>query len=209
MSSIIAWIKEMSEGEADLREHAIVDGIVALFTHKVPTMNTADAEVLGAKVVRCMFEAEVLLKEEEWVKFGTASMTGVLFQLTGTGCYSPRVHTQAMPGRCYAHHCMRTLKKINLQTQVLEPQRKEEDWATFYKLTKSDIEKFDQKEMERQNNLHEIVTTEDKYIDQLNVLRALYRDELAKWQPPILAPKKKESFLRDVFGRAGQYQKGQ
>lgn len=207
LSSITAWIKEMSEGEADLREQAIVDGIVALFTHKVPTMNTADAEVLGAKVVRSMFDAGVLLKEEEWVKFGTASMSGVLFQLTGTGCYSPKVHTQAMPGRCYAHHCMRTLKKINLQTQVLEPQRKEEDWATFYKLTKSDIEKFDKKEIERQNNLHEIVTTEDKYIDQLNVLRVLYRDELAKWQPPILAPKRKDSFLRDVFGRADSIKK--
>ena len=201
LSSIVAWIKQMSEGEADLKEHAIIDGTVALFTHKVPTMNTADAEVLGAKVVRSMFDAGVLVKEEEWVKFSTTSMSGVLFQLTGTGCYSPRVHTQAMPGRCYAHHCMRTLKKINLQTQVLEPQRRVEDWATFYKLTKTDVEKYDKKEIERQNNLHEIVTTEDKYMDQLNVLKVLYRDELAKWQPPILASKKRDSFLRDVFGR--------
>ena len=201
LSSIVAWIKQMSDGEADLKEKPLIDGIVALFTHKVPTMNTADAEVLGDKVVRSMFDSGVLLKEEEWVKFGTASMTGVLFQLTGTGCYSPKVHTQAMQGRCYAHHCMRTLKKINLQTQVLEPQRRVEDWVTFYKLTKADMEKFDKKEVERQNNLHEIVTTEDKYMDQLNVLRVLYRDELAKWQPPILAPKRKESFIRDVFGK--------
>ena len=201
LSSIVAWIKEMSDGEADLKEKPLVDGIVALFTHKVPTMNTADAEVLGEKVMRSMFDSGVLLKEEEWVKFGTASMYGVLFQLTGTGCYSPKVHTQAMQGRCYAHHCMRTLKKINLQTQTLEPQRKVEDWVTFYKLTKADIEKVDKKEVERQNNLHEIVTTEDKYIDQLNVLRVLYRDELAKWQPPILAPKRKDSFIRDVFGK--------
>lgn len=201
LSSIVAWIKEMSEGEADLKEHAIVDGIVALFTHKVPTMNTADAEVLGAKVVRCMLEAGTLLKEEEWVKFGTAEMSGVLFQLTGTGCYSPRVHTQAMQGRCYAHHCMRTLKKINLQTQILEPQRKVEDWVKFYKITKPQIEKVDKKEVERQNNLHEIVTTEDLYMDQLNVLRGLYKDELAKWQPPIIAPKNKDGFLREVFGK--------
>ena len=202
LSSVVAWVKEMSEGEADLKESAIVDGIVALFTHKVPTMNTADAETLGAKVVLSMFDAGTLLKEEEWVKFGSETMSGVLFQLTGTGCYSPRVHAQPLPGRCYSHHCMRTLKKINLQAQVLAPQRKVEDWVTFYNITKADIESVHKKEVERQNNLHEIVTTEDLFMDQLNVLRILYRNELAKWQPPIIEPKRKDSFLRDVFGKA-------
>ena len=202
LSSIVAWIKEMSEGEADLKEHAIVDGIVALFTHKVPTMNTADAETLGARVVKAMFDSGTLVKEEEWVKFGTETMSGVLFQMTGTGCYSPRVHRQTLQGRCYAHHCMRTLKKINLQTQILEPQRKVEDWATFYKVPKTTIEAANKKDVERQNILHEVVTTEDSYMDQLNVLRMLYRDELAKSQPPIITPKKREGFLRDVFGKA-------
>lgn len=202
LSAVAAWIKEMSEGEADLKENAIVEGIVALFTHKVPTMNTADAETLGARVVKSMFDSGALVKEEEWVKFGTATMSGVLFQITGTGCYSPFVHTQALPGRCYAHHCMRTLKKINLQTQILEPQRKVEDWATFYKVSKETREAADKKEVERQNVLHEIVTTEDLYMDQLNVLRILYRDELAKWQPPIITLKRKDKFLRDVFGKA-------
>ena len=206
LSSIVAWVKEMSEGEADLKEQAIVDAIVALFTHKVPTMNTADAENLGAKVVRSMYDTGTLLKEEEWVKFGASDMSGVLFQLTGMGCYSPRVHTDALPGRCYSHHCMRTLKKINLQTQALEPQRKAEDWQTFYKVTKADIENVDKKEVERQNNLHEIVTTEDEFMDQLNILRVLYRDELSKWQPPIIAPKRKDKFLWDVFGRADAIQ---
>lgn len=201
LSSVVAWIKDISEGETDLKEHAIVDGIVALFTHKVPTMNTADAETLGARVVKAMFAAGALLKEEEWVKFGVQPMSGVLFQLTGTGCYSPRVHSHTLPGRCYAHHCMRTLKKINLQTQILEPQRKVEDWVTFYKLSKQNIENVNKTEIERQNNLHEIVTTEDLFMDQLNVLRMLYRDELAKWQPPILTPKRKDGFLSDVFGK--------
>ncbi|KAL6718716.1 Rho guanine nucleotide exchange factor [Lecanora helva] len=201
LSSITSWVKEMSEGEADLKEHAIVEGVVALFTHKVPTMNTADAEALGAKVVRSMLDSGTLLKEEEWVKWSGTDMTGVLYQLTGTGCYSPRVHTEALAGRCYSHLCMRTLKKINLQTQVLEPQRRVEDWVTFYSVTKSQIENYDKKEIERQNNLHEIVTTEDTFMDQLNVLRILYRDELSKWQPPIIAPKRKDSFIGDVFGK--------
>ncbi|KAK4696930.1 RHO1 GDP-GTP exchange protein 1/2, partial [Lecanoromycetidae sp. Uapishka_2] len=207
LSSIVDWIKEMSEGEADLKESAIVEGIVALFTHKVPTMNTADAEVLGAKVAEQMFDCGTLLKEEEWVKFGKSPMSGVLYQLTGTGCYSPMVHTQTMAGRCYAPQCMRTLKKINLQTQVLEPQRKVQDWMTFWKMTKESIGTMDKKEVERQNNLHEIVTSEDVYMDQLNVLRILYRDELAKWQPPIISPRRMEKFIQDVFGKVDTIKK--
>ena len=210
LSSITTWVKEMSEGEAYLREQAIIDGIVALFTHKVPTMNTADAEMLGGKVVQSMFESGALLRDEEWVKFGQEPMSGVLFQLTGTGCYSPRLHssqspeniTQEKPNRCYSHHCMRTLKKINLHTQRLEPQRKVEDWATFYGMKKEDTEKAGSKEVERQYNLHEIVTSEDTYMDQLEVLRVLYRDTLIKTVPPIVDPKRKDGFIQQVFGRA-------
>ena len=202
LSSIVGWIRDMCDGTNDLKKSMVVDGIVALFTHKVPTMNIADAETLGARVVAAMFDAGALLKEEEWVRFGDGELSGVYFQLTGTGCYSPNVHTQTLPGRCYAHHCMRTLKKINLQAQTLEPQRKVEDWATFYKISKATIETTNKKEIERQNILHEIITTEDLYMDQLNVLRVLYRDELNKWQPPILEPKRKDSFLNEVFGRA-------
>ena len=203
LSSIVAWVKDMSEGESDLREHSIVDGIVALFTHKVPTMNTADAETLGALVVNAMLKSGTLIKEEEWVKFTSVPLYGVLFQLTGTGCYAPRVHSQPTPmtGRCYAHHCMRTLKKINLQTQLLEPQQKVEDWATFYKVKKEDTTNVDKKEIERQNILHEIVTTEDSYMEQLNILQVLYRDELSRCQPPIISPKRIETFLTDVFGK--------
>ena len=207
LSSIVAWMKEMTADEADLKGHAIIDGIVALFTHKVPTMNTADAETLGARVVKDMFDAGTLIKEEEWVRFGEDSMSGVLFQLTGTGCYAPRLHTQPTPGRCYSYHCMRTLKKINLQAQVLEPQRKAEDWVTFYKVKKDLLQSVSKKEIERQNNLHEIVTTEDLFMDQLNVLRILYRDELQKWQPPIITPKRIEGFIRDVFGKVDAIKK--
>lgn len=201
LSSIVTWIKEMSEGENDLRKHTIIDGIVALFTHKVPTINTADAETLGARLVNSMLDSGTLVRDEEWVKFGEQPMSGVLYQLTGSGCYSPRVHTETFPGRCYSHHCMRTLKKVNLQAEVLEPQRKAEDWTTFYKITKEDVENIGKKEIERQNILHEIITTEDEYMDQLYVLRVLYRDELGRRQPPIIAPKRKDKFLQDVFGK--------
>ena len=111
-------------------------------------MNTADAETLSQRVVKSMFDADILLPEEEWVKFGGGDITGVLWQLTGSGCYAPKVHEQEIHGRCYSHHCTRTLKKINLQTHVLEPSRKSEDWVTFFKLTKESLEGTTKKEIE-------------------------------------------------------------
>lgn len=209
LSAILAWIKDVSEGETDLKEQAVVDAIVALFTHKVPTMNIADAETLAARVVKNMLEEEALVKDEEWVKFSTGSLSGVLFQITGTGCYSSRLHEQETEvfGRCYSHHCMRTLKKVNLKTQMMEPEKKAEDWVTFYKVPKELWESYPKKEIDRQNNLHEIVTTEDAYIGQLDLLRELYRDQLAAMQPSIITPKRLNKFLNDVFGRVDTVKK--
>ncbi|KAI9681892.1 MAG: hypothetical protein M1822_006969 [Bathelium mastoideum] len=204
LSSVTSWLKSMAEGEADLRSSTIVEGLVALFTFKVPTMNIADAETLSSRVVQEMFKAGVLVHEEEWLKFGKPSMTGVLYQLTGQGCYAPLLHSASLKGRCYSHHCQRTLKKVDLHAQ---PQRQSEDWATYYSVKKEDIEGIHKKEVERQNILHEIVQTEDGFMEQLNVLRVLYRDALAKAQPPVITPQRTNSFLRDVFGRVDPVKK--
>ncbi|EAU31557.1 conserved hypothetical protein [Aspergillus terreus NIH2624] len=209
LSAILAWIRELSEEETDLKEHAVVDAIVALFTHKVPTMNIADAETLAARVVGNMMEEGALVQDEEWVKFGSGTLSGVLFQITGTGCYSSRLHEQESEvfGRCYSHHCMRTLKKVNLKAQMMEPQKKAEDWLTFYRVPKELLESHPKKEIDRQNNLHEIVTTEDTFISQLDVLRELYRDRLAAMQPSIINPKRLNKFLHDVFGKVDSVKK--
>ncbi|KAJ5223482.1 hypothetical protein N7468_008024 [Penicillium chermesinum] len=214
LSSILAWVRDLSEEETDLKEQAITDAIVALFTHKVPTMNIADAETLASRVVANMLRAEALVKEEEWVKFSNGKLSGVLYQITGTGCYSSKLHESEMHiqdtdsyGRCYSHHCMRTLRKVNLKTQMMAPQRKMEDWVTFYKVPKEIWETYPKKEIDRQNNLHEIVTTEDAYIGQLDVLRELYRDQLASMNPPIIPPKRLGKFLHEVFGKVDAVKK--
>jgi len=184
-----------------LRQKTIEDGLVALFTHKVPTMNTADAETLSRRVVKSILDAGILLPDEEWVKFGYGTVSGVLWQLTGSGCYAPKVHEHEIHGRCYSHHCTRTLKKINLQTQQLEPSKKSEDWATFFKLTAEQVQGANKKEVQRQNILHEMVMSEDTYMDQINVLRVLYRDDLRTWQPAIISKNKIDKFINTVFGK--------
>lgn len=206
LSAIKAWLTEMTEGEQDLKEGAVADGIVALFTHFVPTMNVADAETLAVKVVAGMLKEKALVKEEEWVKFGEGDVSGVIYQITGNGCYAPKLHDVESQGRCYAHHCARTLRKITL-SQNPEEQQKKEDWATFWKLKKDDLVDISKKEVERQNNLHEIVQTEDEYMEHLRVLKSLYRDTIANSQPPIIKPTRLDQFVRDVFGAADAVRK--
>jgi hypothetical protein len=205
LSSIISWLKYMTEGENDLKEGPIQEGLIALFTHKVPTMNIADAETLSSQVVQDMYKAGTLVHDEEWLKFSSISMTGVIFQLTGAGCYAPMLHTYASSGRCYAHHCQRTLKKIDLHSPAAAA--RSEDWATFHKVKKEDVLAANKKEVERQNILHEIVQGEDKYMDRLDVLRRLYRDRLLAAQPPVIPPKKLNRFINDVFSKADAVKK--
>jgi len=216
LGGITSWIREMAEGEPDLKRKTIEEGILRLFCSKVPTMNVADAELLSASVVDSMFEAGILIPEEEWVKFGAGQMSGVLWQLTGSGCYAPklhenealtpRLHDNGMPLRCYSHHCGRTLKKANLDHMMSEEEAPILDWATFHRITLEDIGNKSKKEVERQNVLHEIITGEEEYMGQLDVLRVLYRDRLRDWQPPIISSNRIDKFLDAVFGKVDAVQ---
>ncbi|KAK4225105.1 putative rho1 guanine nucleotide exchange factor 3 [Podospora fimiseda] len=211
LSGITAWIREMAEGEPDLKMKTIEEGVLRLFCAKVPTMNVADAEILSAKVVDTMLKSGILVPEEEWVKFGPGQISGVLWQLTGSGCYAPklhedeglapRLHDNGIPVRCYSNHCGRTLKKVNLDSMMSEEVNVILDWATFHGVTKDDIQNKHKKEVERQNVLHEIVTGEEDFMTQLDVLRMLYRDQLRVYQPPIIASNRLDKFLDDVFGK--------
>lgn len=208
LSGISNWIREMAEGEPDLRRKTVEDGLVRLFCLKVPTMNVADAEALSSRVIDLMLDAGILLPEEEWLKFGPGTITGVLWQLTGSGCYAPKLHetdqdvlSHEVSCRCYSYHCGRTLKKANLNDIMVEGVKKV-DWATYYHLTPEKVEGRHKKEIERQNNLHEIITSEEEYMDQLDVLALLYRDQLITTQPPIIAEGRIEKFVAAVFGKA-------
>ncbi|KAI1445653.1 CNH domain-containing protein [Annulohypoxylon stygium] len=212
LSGIAKWIREMADGEPDLKRKTVEDGLVRLFCLKVPTMNVADAEALSTQVADSMLEAGILLPEEEWLKFGPGSISGVIWQLTGSGCYAPKLHeyddeetAHELLARCYSHHCTRTLKKANLD-DFMSNGVKTVDWATFYHMTKENTEGKAKKEVARQNVLHEIVTSEEVYMDRLDVLRVLYRDRLLQSQPRIVAENRIDKFVSNVFGKVDAVQ---
>jgi hypothetical protein len=206
LSSILQWLFLVADPEkmTELKESMVKEALVSLFTNKVPTMNIADAEVLSNRVVENMYASRTLIPVEEWVKLSPGHMSGVIFQLTLNGCYSHTVHSHLFSGRCYSHHCQRTLKKVNLQAVSTGAS---EDWATFYKLKKEDVEGHDKKEIELQNILHEIVSTEAGFVGGLDVMIRLYRDPLATANPSIISPNRQERFLRDVFGKVDSVKK--
>lgn len=206
LSSIVTWIRDLAEEETDLKEQALAQAISALFTFAVPTMNMTDAETLGERVVGQMLSAGTLVKEEEWVKFGAGTISGVLFQLTKKGCYSSKLHEPEIKGKCYSYYCMRTLRKVDLSLAD-ESEKTSDDWATFHNMKKEDLSGREKKEIERQNVLHEIVTTEVSYIASLDVVRVLYRDSLLLAQPPVIQAKRVLSFCRDVFGKIDEVKK--
>ncbi|CAH0016748.1 unnamed protein product [Clonostachys rhizophaga] len=201
LSGIEAWIRELADGEVDLKIKIIEEGLVALFTNKVATMHIADAEALSGRVVADMLKSEVLVPEEEWVKFGPGHISGVLWQMSGTGCYAPKLHDYEITGRCYSYHCSRTLKKVDLDDLGAESTKPTDEWHVFYGLKKEDWESKPKKEVDRQNILHEIVTGEENYIKQLDLFRTLYRDDLRARKPPILHPERQDKFLSAVFGK--------
>ncbi|PHH87729.1 hypothetical protein CDD83_8472 [Cordyceps sp. RAO-2017] len=199
LSGIEAWIRLMGDGEMDLKEKAIEEALTNLFTAKVPTMNVADAEVLSGQVTQLMLESGTLLPDEEWVKFGAGHISGVLWQLTGSGCYAPKLHEVEIGGHCYSYCCTRTPKKFELDVLGSDADESKE-WADFHKLKPEDLEGKDKKDMARQNNIHEVVTGEHNYVKQLDILRYLYPECLRTRQPPIIQPEKQDKFLSAVFG---------
>lgn len=207
LMSLLKWLLQVTSPEqnTELKEADVKEALVALFTNKVPTMNIADAEGLSDRVVEDMYQATALVTTEEWVRLVPKPISGVIFQLTRSGCYAPTVHNHVIPDmRCYSHLCQRTLKKVNLQAA---PKRTSASWVEYFKLSKEDLEGKDKKLIELQNNLHEIVASEEKYMADLAVLQSLYRDQLARVEPSVINPKKREKFLRTVFGRVDAVKK--
>lgn len=207
MSAVFTWIKSLTDEETDLKESTLTEAISALFCHKVPTMNTIEADTLAQQFIQDMYTSEVLHKDEEWVKYAPGTMSGVMYQLTGVGCYSPKLHLQpeGTKGRCYSYHCMRTVKKVDFS--ISSSAVKEVPWNEFWSLNAEQCNAKGKKELERQFNLREVVYGEDAYLYGLDLLRTLYRDRLSKSESSIIPAKKLPVFLNDVFGLAEKVKK--
>ncbi|KAJ8612085.1 hypothetical protein MRB53_037636 [Persea americana] len=173
------WLRSLAEAEHDLREKPLLDALTELFLHKIPNSSIADAESLGSRVIESMLSAGALQMDEEWLKFGPGRPSGVLVQMTTRGCYSPWGHEHEDGYACYARSCQRNVRKFLLLDEL---RTRTGDWANYY-------------------------GTEEQFMEQLNVLRTVYRDALISAKPPIISPRKLDEFLKDVFGKVEEVQR--
>ena len=127
MMSILKWLLILTSPDqvTEIKEGEVKEALVALFTNKVPTMNITDAEALSNKVVQDMYAAETLVTSEEWVKIVPGHMQGVIYQLTGSGCYAPTLHNP---------HCSRKMLLPSLSTNAEEGQSTESDYSNVREL---------------------------------------------------------------------------
>jgi hypothetical protein len=199
VSDLGRWLKLLVKDDQYLKKPALIEGLESLFMHKVPTMNIADAEMLAAQVIDEMLANQTLYPEEEWILFSETETAGVLVQLTNSGCYAPRVHSHEISGKCYSETCQRDEKKIALST---EPDAHlQVSWQEYWDLPTEDVKAADKKEVARQNNLHELVQKEEKFLSEMAVLQTVYRDGLRTAKPPILSATQLPSFMKEVFGK--------
>ena len=109
-----SWLRYLVVEDHYLKKQSLIDCLVALFNYKVPTLRIVDAETLAIQIVGEMEANGTLIKVEEWLVFADKPLTGVIFQLSGSGCYSSTLHSFQNSYRCYSHHCQRAEKKIDL-----------------------------------------------------------------------------------------------
>lgn len=77
------------------------------------------------------------------------------------------------------------------------------NWAQYYDVPKEVTSNMSNREIARQNILHEILFTEYGYLDQLAVVETLYRDKLIQVHPSILSIQHKMDFVEQAFGGIG------
>jgi hypothetical protein len=138
--------------------------------------------------------------------FTPYTVQGVLPTLTGKGCYSTTCST-APPGlgRCYSHHCSRTLtKKSGLPPPTLPTSSgKSTDWKSFWNLDDEFLKTCQKNEIKRQNVIFEFVQSEEEYVTDLNTMLSLFQKQIlssASSQLPIIPRGRMDNFVKVVFG---------
>ncbi|KAI5284016.1 hypothetical protein KEM54_001649, partial [Ascosphaera aggregata] len=203
LTSLVAWLRKLCQEVTDLSEDSLVKSLINLFTYKVPMIPIFDAEALASQVVKSMLAAGVLIEEEQWVNFGQGSLSGVLWQFTGQGCYSSKVHISEdqedhANTRCYSQTCMR--KRINLQGLLNDDYPAL--WHDLWKLNLAELS-LSNDEKEYQNAMHELVHVS---MSKLRILEYVgyhvpLRLQTKSYGPlPVMGSKELKRFTSDVFG---------
>ncbi|KAI5289656.1 hypothetical protein KEM52_000703, partial [Ascosphaera acerosa] len=206
VSAVVDWLRARCDGCADLDAKSLLAALTGLFTYHVPMLSTSESEALAAQLLSDMLRECVLIEEESWYNFSSVdSLSGVLWQLTGSGCYAQNVHRpddadddQLRTMRCYSQTCMRKRMDIKELLEGEEHQLWHERWNLD--LTKLNISKT---EMEYQNAMHEFVNVNvNKHRVLLFIAETVPKELRLKSAAgvSIMTPNRMRDFIKEVFG---------
>lgn len=121
--------------------------------------------------------------------------TGVVTMLTR--CYSPSCGDHGDP--CYAYSCPRKGQPMLGPPPVpVEAPTEVMDWEAM--VGKAVVDSLPKSEVTRQNIIHKIISREEQYIQDLDIVESDFIKPLRSAEPPVLPPDKLEDFIDDVFG---------
>ena len=215
LSALRTWIQDTFGSSVSMETISLA--LQGLFTHNVSTLSTVQADKLATQVGTTWLREGVLFEPTvantaHWNPLSTLEMgftpfsvEGVIPTLTGKGCYSTTCPTAPHGlGRCYSHHCSRTLvKKSSLPPPSLPTVGKTTDWPSFWNLDEDFLRTTGKREVKRQNVIFEFIQSEEEYVSDLSTMLNLFQKSLiagSTGPTPIIRQGKLDAFIKTVFG---------
>ncbi|KAK9355112.1 CNH domain-containing protein [Lipomyces doorenjongii] len=190
LSELYRWVRRVMTREANvMRENELVELIRGLFIHWIPTLRSSTADENACAAIASFILHGVMDKPdaihvrvpqeyEPGYIARLAAFSGVLTELAGRGCYSTHVHSEREPiaWRCYSPKCCRTLRSPpKAVPEVTKDLLNASNWSAIVPIGL--LNSLPKREIIRQNIIFEIIQGEHKYLAELRMFVANFRDK--------------------------------
>ncbi|KAK9313687.1 CNH domain-containing protein [Lipomyces starkeyi] len=190
LSELYRWIRRVMAREANvMRENELVELIRGLFTHCIPTLRSSTADENASAAIASFILHGVMDKPdaihvrvpqeyEPGYIARLAAFSGVLTELADRGCYSTHVHSEEEPiaWRCYSLKCSRILRSPpKAVPEVSKDFLNASDWSATVPI--GVLNSLPKREITRQSVIFEIIQGEHKYLAELRMFVANFRDK--------------------------------
>lgn len=190
LSTISSWLHTvLASSDTDMEIQGIQDALAKLVAYHLPNIPWTSAESQAIQAVKSLQHQGFIENIGNTVALTRVSVTGVMTELVGSGCYAPIKST--MPYRCYSCHCQYELPSVSRSSKSNDSQS--DDWATYWGIAPSPSD-----EVKRQYALHELVTSEAAYVRDLRIFVDVY-GALENVIPSVML--QQTEYCARVFGR--------
>ncbi|KAK9387536.1 CNH domain-containing protein [Lipomyces mesembrius] len=190
LSELYRWVRRVMTREANvMRENELVELIRGLFIHWIPTLRSSTADENACAAIASFIlhgvmdrpdgiHVRVPQEYETGYIARLAAFSGVLTELAGRGCYSTHFHSEQEPivWQCYSPKCSRTLRSPpKAVPEVSNDFLNASNWSAIVPI--GVLNTLPKREITRQYIIFEIIQGEHKYLAELRMFLANFRDK--------------------------------